>query len=225
MPNLLPRAVRNNEPEDPRAYQVLTMEDAIRVAKMRDQAMDEGLLPSLFDENDPDPYGYLSELEQEMGIQLQDAQWTATPDEPLWQKRIRARGRKAMVSKLFLQGYRVPMIAEQLRCSETTVVRDLQRVQLEWRHSYLGDMETIAATDMQRLEYYLLQLAAGIERGDVKSINSAVEIIKERGNILGYRQGMSVDIEQYIREVAESNGFDPDRAVQIASKVSFSFRG
>lgn len=205
--------------EDTKLYKVGTMADAMRLAWERAKATTEEL-----DDPDPDPYGYTQELEQELGREILADDWKARPDDARWVRRVKARARKAEVTKMLIQGYKVPEIARACKVSEMTVLRDVNSVQMEWRRTYLEEAETMAARDMDRLEYYLTKLIRGIEAGDVKSINAAVEIIRERGNILGYRQGMQVDIEQQIREVAESQGYDPERAIAAAQRISISFK-
>jgi len=201
------------------AYRVGTMADAMRVALDRNAQVESETL----DDGDPDPYGYLQEIEHDTGYEVLAPHWKALPDDFRWVKRLKARARRAAVAKFCIQGYKVPEIAKKCHTSEVTVVNDIRSIQTEWRRSYLDDAELLAARDLDRLEYYLVKLAAKIEDGDVKAILAAVEIVKTRSEIVGYREGISVDIEQYVREVAEANGFDPDRAVSVASRISIGF--
>jgi len=203
------------EPEDEEdVYKVATLADAYRVAKERNVDVEDP---------DPDPYGYMQEMEEGLSIKLLAPNWKAKPDDELWVKRFKARAKKEAVAKLLIQGHKVPAIARECMISEPTVVKYIGDVQREWRRSYLDDAELMAARDMDRLDYYLTKLSDGIEIGDVKSINSAIEIVRVRANILGYAQGVQVDIESYVREVAEANGYDPDRAVALASRISVSY--
>lgn len=176
------------------------------------------------DFNDPDPYGYTQEIENSTGADLLEPNWKAFPDDDRWVKRVNSRARKAAVARMYLMGYPFPKIAEMLEISEITVTRDIENISQEWRRSYLEDMEVAASRDLARLDEMFYKLAAGIELGDTKSIRAGIEIIRERGNILGYRQGVQVDVEQQIREIAISSGMDPDRAVQIAQRVSIRLR-
>lgn len=207
-----------NKPSETDAYRVMSLAQALNTLKNLNLEKYEGMF------SDPDPYGYVQELENELGVSLIDAKWKAYPDDDQWVKRMKSRARKAVITKLFLQGFKTHEIAQQINVSEPTVRFDLQNIENEWRAAYLDDIEVLAAKDMDRLEYYLSRLAPAIELGDVKAINSAVEIIKERGNILGYRHGVQVDIEQYIREVAANSGFDPEKAVELAQRVSISMK-
>lgn len=192
---------------------------AMRVAKERLQIEEQ----DDFDP-DPDPYGYAQEFENELGIQLLEPQWKAKPDDQRWVRRIKRRSRKAAVARLYLMGYSPHEIAVRVKTSETTVYADIKAVSAEWRRSYLDDIEVLASRDLARLDEMFQKLSPAIEQGEVKSIQAAVEIIRERGNILGYRHGVSVDIEQHIRELATSQGMDPDQAVLIAQRISVRYK-
>jgi hypothetical protein len=196
-------------------FKISTMADAMELARQRVRDVDDP---------DPDPYGYASELENELGLDLLDAEWKAKPDDDRWIKRVKGRARKSAVSRLFLNGHKVAEIARRMKVSEATILHDINMLSQEWRRQYLGDIEILAGKDLERLESYLVALAPGIERGDVKSISAALEIVRERASILGYRQGVQVDIEQYVREVAESHGYDPDKAVQLAQRISITMK-
>lgn len=175
---------------------------------------------------DPDPYGYLQELEEQFpGIDLLTPQWRARPSDPRWVKRVRGRARKAAVAAKFLMGDGVPAIAAALRVSEMTIYNDLKALQAEWRKSHMADIEALAGQDLARLDYLMQKLAPAIDRGEVKAISAALDIVKERASILGYRQGVQVDIEEFIRAAASSAGFDPNEAVTIARRVQVNFRG
>lgn len=206
---------RQKTMDDLNAYKVGNMAQAMEVAIERTRA---------FEDDDPDAYGFFQEIENETGVDLLPVRWKAKPDDETWVKRLRARGRKKEVARLFLEGHKVPEIAQMVQTSEVTIVKDLQTISNEWRRSYLDDIELLAGKDLERLESYLVALAPGISRGDTKSIVAAIEIIKERGSILGYRQGLQVNIEEYVREVAAANGYDPEKAVQIASRISVTMK-
>lgn len=197
--------------------------NAIDAAKSRMTKLPD-LLPFVPDDPDPDPYGYAQQIEEQSGLTLLPRSWKATPDDNLYNKRLVARARRAQVQTMVLAGVTREDMARELGVSEVTIDRDIRAINEEWRDSYLSSAEDIAARNIARLESYLVALQQGIARGDTKSINTAVEIIKELNSVVGVRQGVQVDIEQYIREVAESNGFDPDAAVAIAQKITITMK-
>lgn len=207
--------IKRGDPEYQKEMKLASMADAMQLA--RDRLREEP-------DEDPDPYGYGQELEQLIGIDILPSKWKSSPDDTRWVKRLKGRARRAVVAKLFLQGHDVAHIAEKVQVSQVTILKDLTNLGMEWRRSYIDDIEILAGKDLARLDMLLTKLSPAIERGDTKSIVAAIEIIKERGSILGYRQGVQIDIEQYVREVAEANGFDPERAVQIATRVSYSLK-
>src|SRR6185503_18565361 len=182
---------------------------AMRIARQRSRTIE--------DNEDPDPYGYAQEVENTLGVDITPPRWKSKPDDERWVQRIRGRARKAEVSRMFLEGRKVPEIAQHCGVSEITILKDLQLISEEYRRSYLDDIELLAGKDLERLESYLAALAPQIGRGDVKAVMAAVEIIKERASILGYHQGVQVDITQLVTEVAEANGFDPSKALAIAT--------
>lgn len=196
-------------------WHLASMGDAMQLAMDRSRSVEDP---------DPDPYGYGQELEELYGVDILTPNWKAKPDDDRWVKRVKARGRQAAVARLFLNGFGVKEISERVKTSQVTVYNDLRHLSQEWRKSYLADIETLAGQDLARLDLLLQKLAPGINRGDTKSITAALEIIKERGTILGYRSGIQVDIEQYVREVAEANGYDPQKAVELAQRISITMK-
>lgn len=219
MPTEYPAHQRVLQPGDPEAIEAVqfdTTADAIRQAMTMSRAVDD---------EDPDPYGVAQEIAEEYGVtDILPARWRSRPSDFQWVKRMKARERRAEVSKMFIQGQTVQQMAATLEVTEVTIYRDLASIEREWRQTYLGNTEKIAAADLARLDSYLSYLAPNIERGDVNSIKAAIEIIKSKSEILGTKQGVQVDIEQYVRQVAEANGYDPDRAVQLAQRISITMR-
>lgn len=208
--------ISRGNPQELEEYTITTMAEAMEVARSRVRE---------FISEDPDPYGMAQEAEQEYGVDILNPQWKAKPTDELWSKRVRARARKTAVVRQFLLGFTVPEIAAKLKVTEATVYGDIRHAGKDWRRTYLDDIEKLAGMDLARMDLYLSKLAAGIEKGDVKAIQTAVDIIDKRSKILGYQQGVQIDIEQYVREVAEANGYDPEKAVMIASRISMNMRG
>lgn len=205
------------DPEAIQAHRITNLGEAMQIAMQNSRGVG--------DDGDPDPYGFGQEIEEEMGIDILPAQWKARPSDERWSKRQRARARKAAVAKAFLAGKTVGEIASWLHVSENTVYKDISNVSQEWRRTYLADIELHAGQTLARLNWMLERLSDGIERGDTKSINSALAIIQEQGTILGYRgSGVQVDITQMIREVAEASGFNPEAAVELATRISVHYR-
>lgn len=173
---------------------------------------------------DVDPYGYLQEIENDSGTALLEPEWKASPDDDRWNRRIKARARKAAVARYYLMGYPTNEIANLLAISEIVVKKDIEAVSYEWRRNYLEDIEEAAGKDLARLDDMFNKLAGGIERGDIRSIRAGIEVIKERGSILGYRNGVQVDIETHIRELAASLGHDPEQATLLAQRISVRYK-
>jgi hypothetical protein len=204
------------------------LSDEERIYDMRD-AMEKAFNNVAYmesDENaDPDPYGYAQELEQNSGVDILPVKWKSKPDEDKWVRRNRARARKAAVARLYLMGYSTAEIASQVEVSEPAVIRDIKVISWEWQKSYLQDYEALAAKDLARLDDMFNRLAIGIQMGDIKSIRTGVEIIRERSNILGYNKGVQIDIEQHVRQIASASGMDPEEAVALAQRISVRYNG
>lgn len=197
------------------AFKLTSMADAMNLARQRVREVDD---------DDPDPYGYAQELENEFDWDILPKKWKANPDDPQWIKRMKARARRAAVANFYVTGHKISDIAKKCKVSEVTVYRDMQVMMQDWRKSYLEDIETLAAKDLATMDFMLQRLHNGIMRGDPKSISVALSILQERANILGTRQGVQVDIEEYVREVASANGYDPDTAVAHARKISITMK-
>lgn len=208
-------AIKRGNPEELEELKFNSMQSAMALA--REQARTE-------EDEDPDPYGYAQELEEQFGYNLLDPVWKSKPDDKKWVERLKSRARRNMVAKFYCDGFTAEQIAQKVKVSVVTVYKDIKACSQEWRRSYMDSIEILAARDLQRLDNMLAALSPGVNRGDTKSVMAAVEIIRERGNILGYRQGVQVDMEQYIREVATSKGIDPDRAVMLAQRISVTFK-
>jgi DNA-binding Lrp family transcriptional regulator len=195
---------------------VTTLADAMSLAMSRVREADDP---------DPDPYGYVQELDEAFpGAGLLEAEWQSRPDQPQWRKRVVARGRKAQVSHRFLMGQQVTEIARALNVSEATVYRDLRNLQAEWRDAHMSDIEALAGQDLARLDMLMTKLSPGIERGEVQAIKAALDVIKQRADILGYKAGVQVDVEEFVRGVAEAAGLDPNEAVIYARRISVNYR-
>lgn len=220
LPSIPSTAISKGSPELKDEAKFASLSAAINSARenLRD--------PNLLGDPDPDPYGYAQELENDLPeLDILEEQWKAKPDDALWVKRIKGRSRKAAVARYWLQGHPVPWIAQKCKTTQLTIYRDISQISAEWRRSYLSDIEVLASRDLARLDDMYLHLQTGINMGDTKAIDAGIKIIVERGNILGYRQGVQVDIESYVREVAASAGYDPEKAVAMAQRISVRFKG
>lgn len=213
---VLPNALTVPQVGEMASYKISSMADAMEMASAIARHNPEV--------DDPDPYGYGQELEEEYGVDILSPQWKAKPADPRWIQRLKTRARKTAVARLFLQGFNPQQIADRTKVSVSTIYTDLANIGQEWRRTYLDDIEELAGKDLARLDWMLTCLGQGIENGDTKSITAAIEIIKQRSEILGYKQGVQVDIEQMVREVAEANGYDPEKAVMMASRISINMR-
>lgn len=131
--------------------------------------------------------------------------------------------RRERVSELMLQGKTEAGIANQLGLSLGTIHNDMVAIRHLWREATINNAEQHAALDLARLEWAANGLMPRVLAGDEDAIVALIRIIQQKGRILGYGTGVKVDIETFLRQVAESNGFDPDKAIEVATRVSLSF--
>lgn len=196
-------------------FRLLDMQDAMALARSTSRAIDD---------DDPDPYGYGQELELEYDANVLGPVWKSKPDEDRYNKRLRSRMRKAKVTELYMAGWGIPRIAKELNVTEVTIHNDMKAVNGEWRKSAAGDIEVLAYRDLARLDYVFSKVLPGVESDDMQTVIKAalacVEIIRQRGDILGYKQGVQMDMEQYLREAAVTMGLDPDEAVIMGRRVN-----
>lgn len=207
--------VKPNHPV-PRREQpkVPTLYDALEYARSQGYEFD----------GDPDPYAYGAELEQTYGIDLINPEWKSSPDDDKWVERFRSRGRKAIIAMLMIKGYSENQISKRIGVSEVVVRRDLEAIHREWRQRYLGLHEDRAVLALAKLDYMLTRLMPAIDSGDPQAVRAAAELIKIEGNMIGFNQGIQMDAEIIVRQAAEAHGLDPDRAVEIATKVSMHLK-
>lgn len=131
-------------------------------------------------------------------------------------------GRRTMVASRMLRGWSQDKIANDLGHTPEVVKRDMDSIWDMWREHNLEDIERVALRDLARLDAAIDVIWPSVELGDLFAIAALSKLIDQRGIILGYRHGVKVDFEAYIRQVAESQGYDPDKAVQIAIRVTAS---
>lgn len=173
---------------------------------------------------DPDRLGYASDAEEEYGIDLLPMQWKGKPDSSLWIKRTKARARQVKVAKYHLMGMTSAEISRRMKVSVWTVYQDVKAVEQQWQELAVADVQAHAARALARLDRMFIKLWPSIEAADPKAIDAGVNIIKEQGTILGYRTGMQIDVESYVRQIAQANGYDPDKAVEMGQRISLTLK-
>jgi predicted transcriptional regulator len=131
--------------------------------------------------------------------------------------------RRERVAWMMAQGYSEMRMAEELGVSPSLVHYDIVEIRQQWQAKTLDNVAEAAITDLARLDFIINGLLPQAEFNP-KAADSCMKAIEQRANILGYRQGVTFDIEFYIRQIAESNGYDADKAMEIAAKISATMK-
>jgi hypothetical protein len=132
--------------------------------------------------------------------------------------------RREKVAEYLMLGYSEAKIAKELGVTPSLIHYDILAVRGEWQQSTVDSVLDAALLDLARLDFIIAGLLPRIPLGDVKAGDVAIRAIGHRATILGYNRGVQMDMESYIREMALQNGFDPDRAHEIAMKVSLTMK-
>lgn len=151
--------------------------------------------------------------------------WRAPKTASKQQRKILRHRRLARVAALYLAGRTQESIAEELGVNPLTIHRDVAELQTTWREQSLARVEHAAVRNFQRLDLLFEKALQFITiNGDAQAMNAAVKIIQEQNAMLGIKQGITIDVESYVRAMAESQGYDPDKAIEIASRIAVTFR-
>ena len=88
--------------------------------------------------------------------------------------------RRQRIANLYLQGWSQSSIAEQLQIAQTTVSRDLKRIQAEWRASAIRDFDTQCGIELQKLDRLECEAWAAWERSQKPSQQARVRATSEQ---------------------------------------------
>lgn len=136
--------------------------------------------------------------------------------------------RREQISYRMLLGWTISHIADDLGISMSLAATEAQMIQATWRFNAVEFIEKTALTDIARLDFIIAGLLPRILNGDMRDAGRAAEAvikaIQEKGSILGYRQGVVIDVEAELRQLAIDNGYDPDEAMEVASKLRVTVR-
>lgn len=128
-----------------------------------------------------------------------------------------------------MSGWSDVHIAEHFGLTIREAISSVSSIRDRWRRNTIQDLQIGIDMDVARLEFIvqtmlprLITANSARDAGTVADV--CIKAIQEKGAILGYRQGMTIDIESYIRQLAESNGFSGDDAIEIATRISLTLK-
>lgn len=93
--------------------------------------------------------------------------------------------RQEQVAELRLHGLTLRKIAAELGVSHVTILNDMKKVRAVWRQNMTASYEEFVAVEMARYDQLARALAPGIERGDLKAIDTAIRLADRRARLLG----------------------------------------
>ena len=139
--------------------------------------------------------------------------------------------RRRQVARLYNADYSVREIRLELskagykNVSRPTVQRDLVILREEWHQANVAAIEGRRNAQAQRLDDDIAHWTRQMFRitDPVEAGKFWVEVIfpalKERAKLLGLYPPARVDETAFIRDWAMRNGYDPDKAVELAAEV------
>lgn len=127
--------------------------------------------------------------------------------------------RRERVGYYLLKGWSEARIAEEIGVSAALVHYDAVEVRAIWQQSSIDAVAKSALLDIARLDFII---AGVLDRSleDPKAADICIKAIQQKSIILGYNQGVKFDIELYIRNIVEANGFDGEQGVEIATRIA-----
>jgi len=140
--------------------------------------------------------------------------------------KARAEQRRRAVAGLLHRGHTEAEIAVAVGAAASTVHYDIHYLRRQW---YVENLETIneaVAQDLGRLGWVLTCLSDRVATGEPKAAEAYCKVIELANKLRGTLAGgnVSVDIEGYVRRVAQENGFDGDEAVELAHRITVTRR-
>jgi hypothetical protein len=81
---------------------------------------------------------------------------------------------------------------------------DIQRCINELQVKTAHNVQELRSVELQRLDYYLTKLSAGVNGGDPVSINSALKIVETRAKLLGLFAPIAVQVNELASKQIEA---------------------
>ncbi len=139
--------------------------------------------------------------------------------------------RRRRVAEMTAAGYHQREIADALtaarypNASKSTIGRDVVANEKTWRDATVADVQVLKDRHLQRLDADLegrrrqmLLIKDLIEAAEFYTTHILV-LMKERAKLLGLYAPTRLDVTAYIREWARRQGYDENRAVELAAEV------
>lgn len=96
--------------------------------------------------------------------------------------------------RLRREGYNYQAIADEMGCAVSTSYKRVKRAFKEAQKLRIKATNVAIDIDLERLDYYLVQLSDGIEKKKLPYIREGGRIVELRGKILGYSAAREINL-------------------------------
>lgn len=139
---------------------------------------------------------------------------------PMAQRHQEMVERRRKVAAFRISGMRdQARIAKELGVSQPTISRDMDALDEQYRQAAAADTAKEKGLDLERCERLIGALWADAVKGRWLAIDRVLALMAHRAKLLGLEAPQKVNLEVYVRQMAESLGLDADAAVQEAQRI------
>jgi hypothetical protein len=121
--------------------------------------------------------------------------------------RLEVADRRKTIADLLLQGWTQKAIAAHVRVAPSTVTRDVQEIERQWRESTIRDFDAIREHDVRKLDLVETEAWAGWRRSQAPlqaaSMTEGAAGENRRTSSLKHQYGNPRFLEQVVRCIAE----------------------
>lgn len=112
-------------------------------------------------------------------------------------------------------------IADAVGCAASTIHYDIVTLRRQWYDQHLSEVNASVAADLARLDAGIVALWPRVLSGDPKALDSVTRALELKLKAQGVLQtGVRIDFTSYITQMAVEYGYDPQRAIAIAERIS-----
>lgn len=100
---------------------------------------------------------------------------------------LAASERQAQIAMLMVAGVRdQKTLAEKFGVNQSTISRDIKKIESEWKKQTLIDFEEAKSIDLMRIDEGLKAVMPQVKKGHLSAVDRMVSLLKRRADIFGY---------------------------------------